>query len=121
LHQSRHAAQSRGNTGPRRSLCADGVSAVHQWRHPGRPGPRSAESRASENAARRQLRVAPRLEAADAKVEGLPLLKEGAAPRLKRPTFYSCCGYGTTIFDSARRSAGTSTLMKVSELTNAVA
>ena len=36
---------------------------------------------AGEDAAGRQLRVAPRLEAADAAAKGLPLLKPGAAPR----------------------------------------
>ena len=45
LHQSRDAAQSRRDTDRGRGLRADGVSAVHQRRHPGRPGPRPAESR----------------------------------------------------------------------------
>ena len=57
-----------------RGLRADGVSAVHQRRHPGRPGPRPAESRGGEDAAGRQIRAAPRLEAADAAAKGLPLL-----------------------------------------------
>src|SRR5204862_1731589 len=52
----------------------DGVSAVHQRRDPRRPGPRPAESRGSEDAAGRQLRAAPGLEAADAATKGLPLL-----------------------------------------------
>jgi len=39
---------------------------VHQRRHPGRPGPRPAESCRGEDAARRQLRITPRLEATNA-------------------------------------------------------
>ena len=77
LHQSRHAAQSRGNADPRRGLRADGVSALHQRRDPGGPGPRPAESAEGEDAARRQLRVAPGLEAEDAATKGLPLLARG--------------------------------------------
>ena len=72
LHQSRDAAQSRGNADPRRGLRADGVSAVHQRRDPGGPGPRPAESAEGEDADRRQLRVATGLEAEDAAAKGLP-------------------------------------------------
>src|SRR5215470_10281276 len=69
--------------GTGRGLWADGVSAVHQRRDPRRPGPRPAESPGSKDAAWRQIREAPGVEAADATAKGLPLLAVGLRPSLQ--------------------------------------
>src|SRR4029079_15553650 len=85
FHQSRHATRAGGNPEARRGLFADGLPALPQQGDSRRPGSHQRESAEGQNADRRRIRQAARVQGQRAKARGLPLLADwGPRPEKKK-------------------------------------